>query len=367
MELEKLLTQDRFTRDDLIVLLSLQGQEQLQALYQAAYAIKKKYVGNVVYYRGLIEFSNRCTKNCLYCGIRSGNGQVRRFTMDRDEILQQARWAWQQRYGSVVLQSGERQDEAFIAFVEELVRDIKALSNGELGITLCVGEQTRDTYARWFAAGAHRYLLRIESSNPALYRTLHPQDGHHKWEVRRQCLRDLRASGYQVGTGVMIGLPGQTVEDLADDILFYRDLDVAMIGMGPYVVHHDTPLGQQVVAQGLDTPAARQHRLELGLKMIAVTRLALKDVNIASTTALQALHPLGREMGLTAGANVIMPVVTPTDLRPDYLLYDNKPCVGDNPTQCRNCLEARIASVGDRVGYGEWGDSPHFCKQAGRA
>jgi len=360
MDLAKLLKQNVFTRDDLLVLLNLTRGDELEALYAAAYETKKKFVGNVVYYRGLIEFSNRCIKNCKYCGIRRGNAKVHRFDTPREKILAQAHWAWKQNYGSIVLQSGERQDEAFINYVERLLCDIKKLSGSELGITLCVGEQTKETYARWFAAGAHRYLLRIESSNPELYRTLHPQDGHHEWKVRRRCLEYLRECGYQVGTGVMIGLPGQTVEDLADDILFYKELDVDMIGMGPYVVHHDTPVGLEVAASGKDDSAARQKRLELGLKMIAATRLFLKDVNIASTTALQALHPFGRELGLKAGANVIMPVATLPEYRPDYLLYDGKPCVGDDPEACRQCLEARIAGVGDVVGYGKWGDSRHF-------
>lgn len=235
-----------------------------------------------------------------------------------------------------------------------------------MGLTLCVGEQTEETYRRWFAAGAHRYLLRIETSNPSLYNMLHPRDGRHEWQVRRDCLQTLRRIGYQVGTGDMIGLPGQTVEDLADDILFYKQLDIDMIGMGPYVVHHRTPVGQAVAAAGLDSPDARQRRLQWGLSMIAVTRLFLVDVNIAATTALQALHPLGRELGLRAGANVLMPVVTVPKFRAQYLLYDHKPCVDERPDQCKNCLSARVASVGDTVGFGRWGDSLHFHKKEKR-
>lgn len=360
MDLQALLQKAEYTRDDLIALLSLTEPADLQALYDAAYAVKAQYVGRVVYYRGLLEFSNRCIKNCKYCGIRRGNSHVERFDTDRADILAMAKWAWENQYGSLTLQSGERQDEAFVDYIEGLLRDIKALSNGELGITLCVGEQTEETYRRWFEAGAHRYLLRIETSNPALYATLHPQDGHHEWQVRKACLDMLRRIGYQVGTGDMIGLPGQTIEDLADDILFYRDMDIDMIGMGPYVVHDETPVGKDFVAAGLDTDKGKLHRLHLGLKMIAVTRLFLKDVNIASTTALQALHPLGRELGLKAGANVLMPIVTLPKFRSQYLLYDNKPCVDEEPDQCKNCLSARVASVGDTVGLGKWGDSPHY-------
>lgn len=347
-------------RYDLVTLLGLTDADDRQALYDAAYAVKAETVGRVAYYRGLIEFSNRCIKNCRYCGIRRDNTEVERFDTERDDILAMARWTYEAGYGSLTLQSGERQDEEFISYIEDLVRDIKKIGNGGLGLTLCVGEQTEETYHRWFAAGAHRYLLRIETSNPALYARLHPQDGHHEWTVRRDCLRALGRIGYQVGTGDMIGLPGQTLEDLADDILFYRDMNIDMIGMGPYVVHHQTPVGKEVLAAGCDSQTDKLHRLHLGLAMIAVTRLFLRDVNIAATTALQALHPLGRELGLRAGANILMPIVTLPQFRSQYLLYDNKPCVDEQAEQCRNCLSGRVASVGDTVGLGQWGDAPHF-------
>ena len=280
MNISCYLQKEELHKEDLIFLLGRTAPDELEQLYRAAYETKKEWVGNVDYYRGLLEFSNRCIKNCNYCGIRRDNGEV------------------------------ERQDEAFIDFVEGLLRDIKSIGNGALGITLCVGEQTKETYQRWYNAGAHRYLLRIESCNPKLYATLHPQDGHHNWDVRKACLDSLAEIGYQVGTGVMIGLPGQTLEDLAEDILFYKKQNIAMIGMGPYVVHHNTPLGKKVCEAGLDTPEARAERLRLSINMVAVTRLFLKDVNIAATTAMQTLHPLGREMALKAGANILMPLVT---------------------------------------------------------
>ena len=363
MDLAKLLSKGpELTRDELIVLLNLTKPEELQQLYQAGYEAKLLSGGNFDYYRGLIEFSNRCIKNCLYCGIRRDNTAVKRFDTSLADICRQAEWIYEQHFGSIVLQSGERQDEAFIAFVEQALREIKKLSHGKLGITLCVGEETEATYRRWFEAGAHRYLLRIESSRPSLYRTLHPQDGHHEWSVRRHCLELLRKVGYQVGTGVMIGLPGQSIADLADDILFYRDLDIDMIGMGPYVVHHQTPIGKKVAAAGLDTPAWRQYRLELSLKMIAVARIFLRDVNIASTTALEALDPGGRAKGLKAGANVLMPVATVPEFRTSYLLYDNKPCVADSAAFCRDCSK-HIEALGDRVGWDAWGDAPHFARR----
>lgn len=358
--IDKILENDTLSRQDLITLLSITDPVLLEKLYDRAYAVKKKHVGSVAYYRGLIEFSNRCVKDCLYCGIRHSNDKVIRFDMTQAEILAMSQWAYDNEYGSITLQSGERADEAFVNYVEELLRAIKKIGDGKLGITLCLGEQTEETYRRWFNAGGHRYLLRIETSNPALYGTLHPQDGHHSWHVRAHCLEVLRQIGYQVGTGVMIGLPGQTIADLADDILFYEKMGIDMIGMGPYVVHHDTPMGKQVMADGKNSDADQRQRLTLGLKMIAVTRLYLKNVNVAVTTALQALHPLGREMGLKAGGNILMPILTIPEHRAQYLLYDNKPCIDDNADKCKGCLTARVLSIGDTVGFGEWGDSPHF-------
>lgn len=360
MDLRAILTKEKLDKADLIYLLERRDKAEREQLYAAAYTVKTQWVGNVDYYRGLLEFSNRCTKNCLYCGIRRGNSAVVRFDTPPEEILSMARWCYEQQYGSLTLQSGERQDEAFISYVEELVRSIKKIGGGALGITLSVGEQLPETYRRWFEAGAHRYLLRIESSNPELYAALHPRDGKHEWAVRKACLDNLAAVGYQVGTGVMIGLPGQTTEDLAEDILFYRRQNIAMIGMGPYVVHHETPLGQQVMAAGKDTPADRRDRFILSINMIAVARLFLRDVNIAATTALQALDPFGREMALKAGANILMPLVTLPQFRSQYQLYDNKPCLEESLEQCRGCLAGRVASIGDRVGWGQWGDSPHF-------
>ena len=343
-------------RDDLIYLLDLEDRAAMERLFAKAYEVKLAEVGNKVYFRGIIEFSNICKKDCFYCGIRKSNRNVVRYRMGEDEIFEAARFALENDYGSVVLQSGEREDAPFVDFVERAVKGIKELSHGRLGITLSLGEQTEETYRRWFNAGAHRYLLRIETSNESLYKRLHP--GDHSFERRLGCLNIMKAMGYQVGTGVMIGLPGQTTGDLADDVLFFKKMDVAMIGMGPYLVHKDTPLSSEIS----DFDAVKDRQLDLALKMIAVTRLYLRDVNIASTTALQALTPTGREMGLRAGANIIMPNITLTKYRSSYQLYDNKPCLDENATFCRACLEQRIESVGEAIGYNEWGDSPHFRK-----
>jgi biotin synthase len=351
------------TREDLIRLLSITAAADVEALRAAANQTLLDHCGTTVYFRGLIEFSNLCVNDCHYCGIRAGNSEVRRYQLTEDEIVATALWCGRHGYGSVVLQSGERRDERFVALVEAAVKRIKKESVSSLlphglGITLCVGEQSRETYARFFAAGAHRYLLRIESSNPHLFARIHPP--RQQLASRIECLHTLKSVGFQVGTGVMIGLPGQTIENLADDILFFRDMDIDMIGMGPYIPHQQTPMAHWPDAAGM-TPG---QRLQLALTMIAVTRLTLPDINIAATTALQAIDPKGREEGLLFGANVIMPQATPQQFRHDYLLYEGKPCLDETADQCMACLSNRIRAVGREIGIDAWGDSRHALGRA---
>ncbi len=349
---------EELSLNELVTLLSIAEKEELQALYDCAYSIKEKHVGKVAYFRGIIECSNLCIKDCYYCGIRKSNQNVERFLMDEEEIFREAIWSYEAEYGSCVIQSGERQDEEFVAMIERIVGRIREATNGELGITLSLGEQNEETYRRWKEAGAHRYLLRIETTNPELYSKIHPAD--HCMDVRKECLAALRRTGYQVGTGVMMGMPGQTMEDLARDIQFLKEIDIDMVGMGPYIPHSDTPMGQEVPPY---TEEQKKEALTLGLKMIAVTRIVLKDINIAAATALQALEYTGREQGLRCGANVIMPNVTETDFRPKYQLYDNKPCTDENSSMCRGCLSGRIKGIGETVGFNERGDSPHYHKR----
>lgn len=352
----EILLQTDFSRDELVRLLVAEGDER-QQLFQRAQAVKLQNIGNKVYFRGLIEFSNICAKDCLYCGIRKSNEKVVRYEASDDEILEACRFAWKNRFGSVVLQSGELSSPAFVKRVDTLLRKIKDLSDNELGITLSCGEQTVETYLQWFESGAHRYLLRIESSNPELYRKIHPEDNFHSFGRRLQALKDLKSCGYQVGTGVMIGLPFQTTEDLANDLLFLKQMDVDMVGMGPYIEHEDTPL--YTFRNDLKT---KQQRFDLALKMVAALRLLMPDINIAAATALQAIDPAGREKALTIGANILMPNLTPCDYRKEYQLYEDKPCLDEDAELCRNCLEARIELAGCEIGYGEWGDSKHFTK-----
>ena len=337
-------------RDELAQLLSIEDEEGLQALFASAYELKVKCCGKRVAMRGLVEAGNVCAKDCLYCGIRKSNGNVSRYQLTADEIVRLAELDAKQGYASLVIQSGEIESEAHTRFIEDVLRRIAPL---DLGVTLSLGEQTEEVYRRWKEAGAARYLLRIETSNPDLYATLHPSG--HSWERRVECLRALRRCGYQVGTGVMCGLPGQTYDDLARDISFFAEMDVDMIGMGPFIPHPDTPLGAAHQA-----PGARRQALTMGLKMIAVTRLHLHDVNIAAATALQALAPDGRERGIRAGANVIMPNITDTKYRRSYQLYAGKPCLDENAGLCKGCLERRLAAIGETIDYGRRGDSLHY-------
>ena len=352
--LEKLETGKPLTVADLRQILELESPVDLDRLFKAAYAVKERFSGRKVFLRGLIEVSNICRKDCYYCGIRKSISTMKRFQLSLEEIVNAAMWAHSRHYGSIVIQGGERNDEPFIKLIEDAILEIKEKSAGRLGITLSMGEQTPEIYQRWFNAGAHRYLLRIESSNPELYRKLHPPD--HSHDARLRCLDSLKAIGYQIGTGVMIGLPFQTIDDLIGDLLFFQEMDVDMIGMGPYLVSRDTPLAKEMP----DFETLKEQQLKLGLKMIAAARLLLKDVNIAATTALQALDPKGREQGLLAGANVIMPNLTDVQYRSSYQLYDNKPCLDENSEQCRFCLERRVQSIGEAIAWDEWGDSLHF-------
>ncbi|NVO03269.1 MAG: [FeFe] hydrogenase H-cluster radical SAM maturase HydE [Bacteroidetes bacterium] len=355
--IDQILAQDNFSKQDIVCLLSADETDR-RKIYEKALETKAKYVGKKVYFRGLIEFSNICAKNCLYCGIRAGNSNVHRYEVAESEVIEAAMFAYENKYGSIVIQSGERSDKVFTSTITNLLKKIKELTKGELGITLSLGEQSENTYKEWFEAGAHRYLMRIEVSNKELYEKLHPVDERHSFEKRMESLELLRKVGFQVGTGVMIGLPFQTLEDLADDLLFFKKFDIDMVGMGPFIEHEDTPLYQYKADL-----IPKLDRFNLSLKMVAILRIIMKDINIAATTAMQALDPLGREKSLKVGANIIMPNLTPIKYRNDYLLYEDKPCTDEDASECRNCLEARIKIAGDEIGYGEWGDSKHFANR----
>ena len=346
-----------WTAENLEKLLALRGEEQKELLSMGGETLLSNR-GNEVYYRGLVEFSNICTKDCYYCGIRKSNRNNERYDLSDDAILEAARFAHEHKYGSLVLQSGERDDPAFVERIDQLLKKIKSATNGALGVTLSLGEQSAETYRRWFESGAHRYLLRIETSDERLYNQLHPNDEKHDFEKRLQCLIRLQEVGYQTGTGVMIGVPGQTLKHLANDLLFMKKIDIDMVGMGPYIEHEETPM---YAKKDLLWPL--QERFLTSLNMVAVLRLMMPDINIAATTAMQTIDPVGREKAMQAGANVIMPNITPSNQRRNYLLYQNKPCTDEGADDCSNCLSIRIEMIGRVPGYNQWGDSEHFFRR----
>ena len=377
------------------------GRRNLQ---QEAYALKLQHRGPQVYFRGLIEISNRCRKNCLYCGIRAGNSQVCRYEMSDEQVLREAQFALDAGYGSVAIQGGERSDSEFIEKITRLVWQIRHLQKGgnpesvmqlasektstlplnNLGITLSLGEQPQEVYREWKKAGATRYLLRIETSNKELYEKIHPgfaltgnnakDAANHSMLRRLQALADLKSENDLLGSGVMIGLPFQTYEHLQEDLQFLQNLGVDMVGMGPYIPHYDTPLGQIVSHWRNGTPLpdnlkelASQPRgdfwnmsnselLEVSLQMVARLRILLPDINIAATTALQVLDPMGREQALLHGANVIMPNMTETQLRGNYSLYQGKQGVEDDAVSTRDKLLENLSGLGISVGWDERGD-----------
>ena len=360
-----------------------------------ALALKLKHRGPEVYFRGLIEISNKCRKNCLYCGIRGGNCNVQRYEMTDEQVLQEAQFALDAGYGSIAIQGGERSDSAFIERITQLLHQIRRLQPGgtrgcsttggtnNLGITLSLGEQSREVYREWKNAGASRYLLRIEASNRELYGKIHPgfaltrtEAQVHSYDTRLQALYDLKSEGYLLGSGIMIGLPFQTHAHLDEDLQFLKDLQVDMVGMGPYIPHKDTPLGQ-IVNWWKDSEAtalpehlhqlALQPRgdfwnltnaelLDLCIDMVARLRILMPHINIAATTALQVLHPDGREMALLAGANVIMPNMTESSLRGNYSLYEGKQGVADDAASTRDKLLDNLARLGIPVGWNSRGD-----------
>jgi len=352
--IKNILKEQIFNKETIVELLKAEGRDR-ELLFEKAAEVKQKYIGNKVHLRGLIELTNYCTKNCYYCGISASNKKVNRFMISLPEVENAIKFVYDNNYGSVVIQSGELQGEKFISFIEEILISINRIGKGSLGITLSCGEQSMETYQRWKDAGAHRYLLRIEASDKKLYYKLHPDNAKHNFENRLRALKNLQNCGYQTGTGVMIGLPFQTVENLANDLLFMRDFDIDMCGMGPYIEHVDTEL-----YKSLDIVPTISKRVDLSLKMIAILRAMMKDVNIAATTAMQTLVVGGREMALKAGANIMMPNTTPGFYREQYSLYNNKPGLNEEAEDSKQSIKKIITSAGCVTGYGEQGNSSHY-------
>ncbi|MCX5670152.1 MAG: [FeFe] hydrogenase H-cluster radical SAM maturase HydE [Planctomycetota bacterium] len=331
---------------------------RLEDLWRRAEAARRRHVGDEVHLRGLIEISNFCVRECLYCGLRASNCALARYRMTAGEILAAARQAVAFGYGTVVLQSGEDYGIE-TAWMSGIVRRLKALA--PLAVTLSLGERPEADLAAWREAGADRYLLRFETSNRALYDRIHPPLAGRPSD-RAAILRRLRELGYEIGGGIMIGIPGQTYDDLADDVEMFRTLDLDMIGVGPFLPHPATPLG--CADAGCAPPGEQAPNTELmTYKVVALAQLVCPGANIPSTTALATLNRAeGRELGLQRGANVVMPNLTPLEYRAKYEIYPAKACLYETPGDCDACLKRRIAALGRGVGVG-----PGASRRAGAA
>lgn len=337
------------TRQNILDWLQEEDDVRLQDLWRMADHTRRRVVGDAVHLRGLVEISNYCVRHCGYCGLRADRKNIVRYRMTHDEVLDCAHKARKYGYGTVVLQAGEDYGLS-TKWVAELVLLIKQQTG--LAVTLSLGERPDEDLATWKAAGADRYLLRFETSDRTLYERIHPSLPGRPSD-RFAILRTLRRLGYEIGSGVMIGISGQTFESLADDIEMFRDLDLDMIGVGPYIMHPDTPLACLPAA-----PAGRQvpNSEHMTYKVVALTRLVRPDANIPSTTALATLNKdSGRELGLMRGANVVMPNLTPPRYRSLYEIYPGKACINETAEQCNLCLAGRIESLGRHAGAGSGG------------
>lgn len=320
-------------KEELISLLN--DVDETPELLRAADRVRLKFVGTDVHLRALIEFSNYCRQNCCYCGIRRDNRQADRYRLSVEEIIMHAIAASKMGFKTVVLQSGE--DVSFtVDKMTQIIREIKKL---DMAVTLSIGEKSYEEYQAYRQAGADRYLLRIETTDKDLYHRLDPG---MSWENRRRCLTDLKSLGYELGSGSMVGLPDQSIESIANDILFFKEIGVDMAGIGPFIPHAQTPLAN---AQG--------RAFMLSLKTMALTRLLLPDINIPATTAMEALDPQGRVIALQSGANVVMPNVTQGEYRQKYELYPGKVSVNLSPDKSRTTIEEKILSIGRTIGSGK--------------
>lgn len=322
------------TREEFITLLTDYQEEDAEYAKEKASNTAKQFFDNKVYTRGLIEFTNYCKNDCYYCGIRRSNTNVKRYRLSEEEILSCCMQGYELGFRTFVLQGGE--DLRYTD--EDMIRIISSIKKNhpDCALTLSIGEKSYESYLAYYKAGADRYLLRHETADETHYRKLHPDS--LSVQVRKQCLRDLKALGYQVGTGFMVGSPGQTVECLAEDLLFIKELSPAMVGIGPYLPHHDTPFAGE-----------KQGSMELTLFLISLLRLMIPNALIPATTALGTIHPLGREKGILSGANVVMPNLSPVTVRKQYELYDNKICTGDEAAECKFCLQNRMNKIGYEI------------------
>lgn len=332
--IEKLEREGDLPDEGLARLLETLTPEEEEHLFARARAVREREYGKAVFVRGLIEFSNICKNDCYYCGIRRSNTKADRYRLTQEEIMNCVREGYELGFRTFVLQGGEDRwftgdrMAAMIRFIKEEFPDC--------AVTLSLGERTREEYECWYEAGADRYLLRHETANEEHYRRLHP--GDMSLQRRKECLFELREIGYQVGAGCMVGSPGQTVDNLIEDLRFMQELRPHMIGIGPFIAHQDTPFAREPDGS-----------LPRTLILLAILRLMFPGALLPATTALGTISPDGRERGLMAGANVLMPNLSPLRVRKKYALYDNKICTGEESAQCRECLDHRVESIGYHI------------------
>lgn len=343
--IEKLYAEHNADREELLFLLDNLDEKNKELLIKRANETRLKYYKDSVYLRGLIEFTNVCSRHCLYCGIRAENKNADRYRLTKEQIISCADIGEKLGYKTFVLQGGEDP-----YFTDEIMVDIISTikkNHPDCAITISIGERSYESYEKMFLAGADRYLIRHETASRKLYEKLHPGAS---FDNRRKCLYDLRKIGYQIGSGFMIGLPGQTNKDLVEDLIFVKELNPEMCGIGPFIPQKDTPLRDE-----------KGGTLEDTITLLAVLRLLLPDCLLPATTSLGTINPLGREMGLKAGANVVMPNLSPSNVREKYALYDGKICTGDEAAECRGCIERRINNAGYQVEIGR-GDNITFLR-----
>ncbi|SFB21353.1 iron-only hydrogenase maturation protein HydE [Acetitomaculum ruminis DSM 5522] len=321
-------------REEFKKLIEDRNEESYEALKKLASKRAIENYGHDVYLRGLIEFTNYCRNDCYYCGIRASNKEAERYRLSKDEILYCADMGYKLGFRTIVLQGGEDltyKDEEIC----DIIREIKKLHE-DVAVTLSIGEKSKESYEAYFKAGASRYLLRHETANEEHYKKLHPDK--LSLENRKECLKNLKEIGYQIGAGFMVGSPYQTIDYIIDDLFYLKKLQPHMIGIGPFIPHKDTPFKD-----------FERGSLELTLYMLAILRLMFPKVLLPATTALGSIDPKGREKGILSGANVVMPNLSPKDVRNKYMLYDGKICTGDEAAECRKCMERRIENIGYKV------------------
>lgn len=339
---EKYIHNPDFTKEEFAeLLLCAEDPETVELLAREAVRLRRQYYGDKVYTRGLIEFTNYCKNNCYYCGIRRGNLYADRYRLSKEEIMSCCENGYGLGFRTFVLQGGE--DAWFTDDrMADIIRSIRE-TYPDCAITLSIGERSYESYKKLRKAGADRYLLRHETADEDHYRKLHPEE--MSLAHRKQCLYDLKSLGYQVGAGFMVGSPGQTIDCLAEDMVFLKELKPQMVGIGPFIPHHDTVFAQEKAGS-----------VEMTLFLLSVIRILLPKVLLPATTALGTMDPRGREKGLAAGANVVMPNLSPVKNRKKYDLYDNKICTGEEAAECRGCLGRRVESAGYRL-VNERGDA----------